>query len=264
MNPLAQTWSLLRGQRRPLPVAALAPAMPAPAHACISPAPALDLGSCEEHVRQLLASIRLAIDAMERAGTVAKKSGESVVRGTDAVRQAATLIGDVALYLERSFDNHRALARQSLMIAEIVESIQGIANQTKLLALNAAIEAARAGAAGRGFNVVAAEVRLLAERSSLAGTRIGEIAGQLKRASHCAIAEAESTLANARDGARRADLALLAMEEIIAGAEQRVRIVRKVSAALDQQFALGERLADDIARLGAPPASCGREAARST
>jgi methyl-accepting chemotaxis protein len=211
---------------------------------------AQDLVRCDLHVEQLLGSIRQAIGDMERAGTVAKASGQSVVRGTDAVRQTVASINAVAEYLERSFANHQTIARQSSMISEIVETIQGIANQTNLLALNAAIEAARAGASGRGFAVVAAEVRLLAERSRVSGKQIGEIANKLKHSSHSAIAEAETTLANAQDGGRRADLALLAMEEIIAGAKQRVQIVRQVSAALDQQLVLGEHLADDIASLG--------------
>lgn len=211
---------------------------------------AADLARCEEHVQQLLDSIRQAIADMERAGTVAKASGASVVRGTDSVRQTVTSINTVAEYLERSFATYQTLARQSAMISEIVETIQGIANQTNLLALNAAIEAARAGAAGRGFAVVAAEVRQLAERSRVSSKQIGDIANQLKHSSHTAIKEAETTLSNAQEGARRADLALQAMEEIIAGARQRVQIVQQISAALDHQLVLGEYLEGDIADIG--------------
>jgi methyl-accepting chemotaxis protein len=211
-----------------------------------------ELARCDLHVEQLLGSIRQAIGDMERAGAVAKSSGESVLRGTDSVRQTVASINIVAEYLERSFANYQTLAKQSSMISEIVETIQGIANQTNLLALNASIEAARAGTAGRGFAVVAAEVRVLAERSRVSSKQIGEIANQLKHSSGTAIEEAETTLSNAQEGARRADLALLAMEEIIAGAKQRVQIVRQVSAALDHQLVLGEHLADDIASVGSP------------
>jgi methyl-accepting chemotaxis protein len=211
--------------------------------------PTVDLARCELHVQHLLDSIHKAIADMERAGAVAKMSGASVVSGTDAVRQTVASITSVAEYLEQSFATYQSLAAQSAMISDIVETIQGIANQTNLLALNAAIEAARAGAAGRGFAVVAAEVRILAERSRVSGKQIGEIASQLKHSSHTAIQKAETTLNNAQDGARRADLALLAMEEIIAGAKQRVKIVQQVSAALDRQLVLGENLADDIAGL---------------
>jgi methyl-accepting chemotaxis protein len=253
MKPFTQALSLLYRRRGAQPVTVEPPVQPELVDAASAdPTAALDLARCHDHVNQLLGSIRQAIDDMERAGAVAKSSGDSVIRGTDAVRQTAALINTVARYLERSFENHRALAKQSAMISEIVETIQGIANQTNLLALNAAIEAARAGTAGRGFAVVAAEVRHLAERSRVSGKEIGAIADQLKQSSHNAIAEAETTLANAQDSARRADLALLAMEEISAGAKQRVQIVRQVGAALDHQLVLGERLAEDTAGLDAP------------
>lgn len=254
MSLLDRAFSLLQRQRV---AQAPAPATEPPVQpklvctADAAPGIALGLARCDDHVSELLASIRQAIGDMERAGAVAKSSGESVMRGTDAVRQTTALINTVAQYLERSFDNHLALAKQSAMISEIVETIQGIANQTNLLALNAAIEAARAGSAGRGFAVVAAEVRHLAERSRVSGKQIGDIANLLKQSSHGAIVEAETTLANAQDGTRRADLALLAMEEIIAGAKQRMQIVRQVGAALDHQLVAGQRLAKDIAGLGA-------------
>lgn len=206
---------------------------------------------CEDHVTQLVISIRQAIEDMGRAGAVAKTSGESVIRGTESVRQTVEAINNIAHYMEQSFGNYQTIAKQSAMISDIVETIQGIANQTNLLALNAAIEAARAGESGRGFAVVAGEVRRLAERSRDSGQQIGEIAQKLRQSSRMAIQEAEKTLINAQDGSRRADIALIAMEEIIAGAQDRVQIVRLISKALDQQLVLGEHLASDIAELPA-------------
>ena len=221
----------------------------------LPPDPVFDeqnLVRCADHVNQLLLSIRQAIEDMARAGAVAKTSGDSIVRGTEAVRQTVTAINNIAHYMEQSFGNYQAIVQQSSMIGAIVETIQGIANQTNLLALNAAIEAARAGESGRGFAVIAAEVRRLAERSRESGQQIGEIAKKLSLSSHRAIEEAEQTLANAQDGSRRADLALLAMEEIIAGAQERVQIVRLISKALDHQLVLGEHLSGDMADLRLP------------
>lgn len=207
---------------------------------------------CEEHVTQLLSSIRRAIEDMGRAGVVAKTSGESIIRGTESVRQTVEAINSIAHYMEQSFGNYQTIAKQSAMISDIVESIQSIANQTNLLALNAAIEAARAGESGRGFAVVAGEVRRLAERSRDSGQQIGEIAQKLRQSSRIAIQEAEKTLINAQDGSRRASIALIAMEEIITGAQDRVQIVRLISKALDHQLVLGEHLATDIADLMLP------------
>lgn len=216
----------------------------------VDPAPARSyLVRSEDHVTQLLISIRQAIEDMGRAGAVAKTSGESVIRGTESVRQTVDAINSIAHYMEQSFATYQTIAKQSAMINDIVETIQGIANQTNLLALNAAIEAARAGESGRGFAVVAGEVRRLAERSRDSGQQIGEIAKNLRQSSRLALREAEKTLINAQDGSRRADIALVAMEEIIAGAQTRVQIVRLISAALDHQLVLGEHLASDMADL---------------
>lgn len=221
---------------------AVAMAMPSTIHA-------VDLSHCDGHIQQLLDSIRLATNGMERAGTAAASSGTGVERAHESVRQTVASINIVAEFLERSFSNYQLLAVQSAMIGDIVETIQGIANQTNLLAVNAAIEAARAGSSGRGFAVIAAEVRQLAERSRLSGKEIGSIAAQLKESSRLAIDESGATLANAHEGARRANAALSAMEQVIDGAAQRVKIVRQISAALDHQLLLGEQLADDMAAL---------------
>lgn len=210
---------------------------------------AIDLSRCDEPIQQLLTSIRLAISDMQRAGAAAASSGTGVERAHESVRQTVSSINIVAEFLERSFSNYKLLAVQSAMIGQIVENIQGIANQTNLLAVNAAIEAARAGTSGRGFAVIAAEVRQLAERSRLSGKEIGTIAAQLKESSRLAIDESEATLANAHEGARRANAALQAMEQVIDGAAQRVTIVREISAALDQQLRLGKQLADEMVAL---------------
>jgi methyl-accepting chemotaxis protein len=220
-----------------------------PKHLASDAARSASLAQCEDHVAQLVASIRQAITDMEKAGAIAKISGESVSRGTESVRQTVQAMSAIAQYMEQSFTNYQTLAKQSAMISDIVDVIQGIANQTNLLALNAAIEAARAGESGRGFAVVAGEVRRLAERSRDSGQQIGDIAQALKQSSSTAMNEAEKALTNAREGAKRADTALGAMEEIIAGAKTRVQIVMQISDALNNQLTMSERLTDDMAEL---------------
>ncbi len=205
--------------------------------------------SAEAQVEQLLQSIRTAIEDMGRAGAVAKASGESVDRGRDAVSQVTASIEAIVSYMDKSFATYQSLAHQSEMIGEIVTTIQGIANQTNLLALNAAIEAARAGEAGRGFSVVAGEVRRLADRANQSSKEIGEIAAGLRLASRSAIEDAQAADASANTAAERARQALAAMDEIIEGAKKRVLIVRQISEALDHQHALGSKLAQDVHEL---------------
>lgn len=206
--------------------------------------------NCREHLQQLQASVVGAAVQMERARAVAALSGSAVQVGTDQVRATVSSINAVAAYLDNSFASYQVLAEQASLIASIVDNIQGIARQTNLLAINAAIEAARAGTSGRGFAVIANEVRQLAERSAASGQQIGDIARNLGQASRLAIAETTAGLEKAKEGVRTADGALRAMDDITAGAGQRVKIVSQVMDALAEQQALCATLANDIDLLG--------------
>ena len=204
---------------------------------------------CQQDLHRLLESIRQATVDMERAGTVASASGRSVNNAAESLQQTVASIHLVTEYLQRSFATYSELAAESAMIGGIVENIQSITRQTNLLALNAAVEAARAGSSGRGFAVIATEIRSLAERSHASSEQIGQIATRLKRASHNAISESKAATDSASEGGRRAAVALKAMDEVTDSAKQRIKIVSQVSSALDQQMKLGERLLKDMAQL---------------
>lgn len=110
----------------------------------------------------------MAVQTSEEAASVARQ-------GEQATEQAVVKIGEVQQAIETLAESVEVLGKRSEQIGGIVDVITSIADQTNLLSLNAAIEAARAGESGRGFSVVAEEVRKLAEGSGRAAEQIGEL-----------------------------------------------------------------------------------------
>lgn len=124
------------------------------------------------------------------------------------------------------------LNEQSSRVSELVESIRGIADQTNLLALNAAIEAARAGEQGRGFAVVADEVRQLASRTSGATEQIIEVVSKNHELTQQAVRHIKESKAEAQDALEHSRSAGRVMEKIQTGARQVVDAVRQFKARL--------------------------------
>lgn len=129
---------------------------------------ASDITSQIEHREAEAAAAQLAFD-------IARETDDSAVKGSGTVEEAVKVVRGIADELGQVSDKIGALGEQSERISSIVQVIRGIAEQTNLLALNAAIEAARAGEQGRGFAVVADEVRNLAARTSQATVEINDV-----------------------------------------------------------------------------------------
>ncbi|WAF88614.1 methyl-accepting chemotaxis protein [Metapseudomonas otitidis] len=137
----------------------------------------------------------------------AAQGTQTVARTVDVVTEIATNLGTVA-------DQIEGLNKQSEQITSIVQVIRGIADQTNLLALNAAIEAARAGEQGRGFAVVADEVRQLASRTSQATVEINNVVQQNQNLARSAVSSMSTTQDRAREGVELANQAGEVIREI--------------------------------------------------
>jgi methyl-accepting chemotaxis protein len=144
------------------------------------------------------------------------------------VHKIAELVKGSAVRIEE-------LGRQSDKITSIVSTIKDIADQTNLLALNAAIEAARAGEQGRGFAVVADEVRKLAERTSQSTVEIAAMVGQIQSGTREAIVQMENGVQQANASVLLANEAGTAIEDIRIGAEQVRSVVDSISSAIREQ-----------------------------
>ena len=153
-------------------------------------------------------------------------------RGAAVVQNTVQTMQNIALQMQSATGSIEALGKQSLLISAIVQTIGGIAAQTNLLALNAAIEAARAGEQGRGFAVVADEVRQLASRTSTATEEIVSVVQQNQRLADEAITEMFSSREQAEQGLTLANQAGAVITEIQGGAKQVVNAVGRFANEL--------------------------------
>ncbi|MBW7842621.1 MAG: methyl-accepting chemotaxis protein, partial [Ignavibacterium sp.] len=148
--------------------------------------------------------------------------------------------------VRESAETVQQLGKNSDQIGEIVQVIDDIADQTNLLALNAAIEAARAGEQGRGFAVVADEVRKLAERTTKATKEIATMIKQIQKDTNGAVESMQQGTQEVESGKTLAQKAGASLKDIINGAEQVVDIVSQVAAASEEQSSAAEQISKNI------------------
>ena len=180
-----------------------------------------------------------ASEASRNAGKVAKEGGHVVEETIHGMNRIAEVV-------RKSAETVQALGRSSDQIGEIVQVIDDIADQTNLLALNAAIEAARAGEQGRGFAVVADEVRKLAERTTKATKEIATMIKQIQKDTSGAVVPMQQGTEEVEAGKALAEKAGSSLQEIIHGAEKVVVIVTQVAAASEEQSRASEQISKNI------------------
>jgi len=173
--------------------------------------------------------------AARLAFETSRKTDEHTQLGTSVVQQTVTVVQSIADELQQVALGISALSAQSEEIGSIVDAIRGIAEQTNLLALNAAIEAARAGEQGRGFAVVADEVRNLARRTSQATVAISDVVGKNRELARQAVTSMQSSTLKAEQGVKLANQAGTVILDIHRGAQQVVEVIGEFAHAMDQR-----------------------------
>jgi methyl-accepting chemotaxis protein len=180
------------------------------------------------------------------AGSVAAASQQtkaSAEQGAQAVRQAVASMVQIQQVVDQAAARVAELGALGQKIHAVVETIDDIAEQTNLLALNAAIEAARAGEHGKGFAVVADEVRKLAERSQRETKAIAELITQVQQATSEAVAAMQRGSQTVNEGSERAEQAGTALAEILRAVESTVQQVTGIAAAVQEMAASSREVA---------------------
>ena len=183
------------------------------------------------------------------AHALSSQSGDLSARGAQIVGNVVQEIEQIASAVNQSAGIVEDLGQHSEKISTIVGVIKEIADQTNLLALNAAIEAARAGEAGRGFAVVADEVRKLAERTAHSTQEITDMVAAIQGGTQEAVVSMKHGVERVSQGVELAREAGDAMGQIQAGAQQVVDMVSDISSSLREQSAASTEIAKNVERI---------------
>lgn len=186
-------------------------------------------------VEQLTVSMKQVSNNAEASAEAARRALDAAEQGNRSVHDTLEGMQRIRSSVQATAKRIKALGDRSLEISEIVNVINDITEQTNLLALNAAIEAARAGEAGRGFAVVADEVRKLAEHSRNATKDIAALIKAIQAETNDAVVVMEEGTKEVEIGAKLADQAGKALEAISTVVRQSAELVQEISLASKQQ-----------------------------
>jgi methyl-accepting chemotaxis protein len=202
---------------------------------------------------------KAASNARQSEGT-AERGGEIVVKTIENLKRIADAVGKL-----RGVVNN--LTQSSSRIGDMVKTINDVAGQTNLLALNAAIEAARAGEHGRGFAVVADEVRKLAERTTVLTREITDMVQGIQDATKEAVGEMEASIAEVEGGLKLGEEAGAALRGIVMGVKEVQGMVQQIALSVEEQSAAAEEISSSveaIASISHQNAEGANEASRSS
>ncbi len=200
-------------------------------------------------IEEMTVSINQISDHANDAHSLSIESSARADEGGTIIHGTITEMEKIATSVTESAQTVQELAQQSEQITGIVNVIKDVAEQTNLLALNAAIEAARAGEQGRGFAVVADEVRKLAERTSQSTIEISSMIGKIQDGIQRVTGSMQAGVDRVNHGMSQANRAGDSVNQINSDSQRVVSTVNDINAALKEQSAATNEIAKSVERV---------------
>lgn len=202
-------------------------------------------------MEQLSATTHEVAQKSSEASSNAEEAGREARQGGGIVEETITGITRLVEVIDESSTSVRELGARGDQIGAVIDVIKEIADQTNLLALNAAIEAARAGEHGRGFAVVADEVRKLAERTTRATGEVGESIRSIQQGTHRAVEQMQTGTTQVREGMRSAQNAGASLRTIVESSQALTGLIQTIAAAAEEQNCASAEIARNIEAINA-------------
>ena len=196
---------------------------------------AKEIGASSKAINEMAVSIDQVSSNAAESAAVAERAVEIANNGAEVVQDTIIGMDTIRGQIQETSKRIKRLGESSQEIGDIVSLINDIADQTNILSLNAAIQASMAGDAGRGFAVVADEVQRLAERSSAATKQIAALVKTIQTDTNEAVISMEQTTSEVVGGAKRAQDAGVALEEIEGVSTSLAELIQNISNAARQQ-----------------------------
>ena len=213
-----------------------------------------EMSASSEHIAQ---NCSLAAEGSRHAS-------EAAVSGAQVVDETISVMRSIASRVKETAQTVESLGHRSEQIGQIVGTIQEIADQTNLLALNAAIEAARAGEQGRGFAVVADEVRKLSERTRKATSEISEMIGAIQSETKGAVIAMDTAVEEVAKGSGKAAESGKALASILEKINEVTQQINQVSTAAEEQTAATLDISNNMHQITEVVAQTSRGAQETT